>query len=1134
MIQPAAKVYDTKKAEKEIQEWWKSFGVYEKVKDLRSKEKPWYFLDGPPYASGSIHLGTAWNKIIKDAILRYKTMCGLNVRRQPGWDCHGLPIEVKVEEKLGIKTKKEIEERIGVENFIQSCKDWALEHVSIMTEQFKSLGVWMDWDDPYITFKKEYIESAWWTVKRAYEKELLKKDLRVIHWCPRCETALAEHEVRGEYEDVQDPSLYARFKLRDRPNEYLLIWTTTPWTLPADVAVCVNPEYEYARVKAGEEIYILAEPLVEKVMGELGIKEFSVVEKKKGKELEGLKYEHPLLQEVPKQSEFVEHHRVICGEHVTLEEGTGCVHTAPGHGEEDFVVGAKYKLPVFSPVGQDGKFTADAGKYAGIFVKKADATILEDLKQNGVLMKHGTVMHSYPHCWRCQTPLIFRATDQWFLMVKDMKPLILENNSKLVSWVPDWVAVRYANGVESVGDWCISRQRYWGIPIPIWICSDCGEITVVGGLEDLQNLSAKIAKLVPTRKLVALPPVEKVEVPAQVQPPAESKPEPVREVLSEITNVVQQPVPEKTEAPKEPEFVEVVVMEEVFDELPEEMDLHRPGVDKVVIKCKKCGGKSRRVPDVLDVWFDSGIASWATLGYPKSEEDFKALWPSEFITEGEDQVTKWFYSQQVLSNVAFDAAPYKRVLMHGFVLDEKGRKMSKCLGNVIEPREVMEKYGADVLRLYMLSTNPPWEDLKFSKVGVDGASRMINVLWNVHVFATTYLSLDSFDPGSVDMDRIRESFQKEDLWLLSRVNSLTRDVGQAMESLDIHRAVRAISNFILEDLSRWYIRLIRERVWIEKEDPRKLAAYVTIFQTMHVLTRLLAPFAPHVTEVIYRDLVRAASEGSPESVHMLPWPAVDEWAIDQNLEAGMGAVRDFGEAAARLRQEAGLKLRWPIKKAIVQISDEKMVGMIKGLGLLQDQLNCKELALLGPKEDMFEPKLKLDEKKLKGEFGGLAPAIMGLLSRLGSARVHGEIQQYGFIGLNVGGQKIRIPAEFVDFEEDIPAGFVLAKMEAGRLAIDTKITPQLKAEGMAREIVRRLQMMRKEMDLAMEERADVVIGVPGAEELRLLAGQQSYLTQEVRINHLSIERIDEVAGEGNVKDWEIDGATFRLLIRRLT
>ncbi|MEW6593162.1 MAG: isoleucine--tRNA ligase, partial [Candidatus Hadarchaeota archaeon] len=939
MIQPAAKTYDARKAEREIQEWWSTAKIYEKVKELHSNEKPWYFLDGPPYASGSIHLGTAWNKIIKDSILRYKTMCGFNVRRQPGWDCHGLPIEVKVEEKLGVKTKKEIEERIGVENFIKSCKDWALEHVTMMTGQFKKLGVWMDWDKPYITFTNDYIESAWWTVKRAYERNLLRKDLRVIHWCPRCETALAEHEVRGEYYDDRDPSIYVRFRLRDRPNEYLLIWTTTPWTLPADVAVCVHPEHPYAKVQVGEDFYILAEALVGKVMAELELKDYKIVERKKGAEIEGLKYEHPLLEEVPKQQEYIEHRRVICGDHVTLEEGTGCVHTAPGHGEEDFVIGSKYKLPVFSPVGADGKFTADAGKYSGLFVKVADSTITEDLKKKGVLMKHGIVLHSYPHCWRCQTPLIFRATDQWFLIVKEMKPLILERNSRGAKWVPDWVATRYSNGVESVGDWCISRQRYWGIPIPIWVCASCGDIDVVGGLEELQKLSGKQLG---------------------------------------------------------------------------ELDLHRPGVDAVTTKCQKCGGESRRVPDVLDVWFDSGVASWASLKYPKAEEDFKRLWPSEFITEGEDQVTKWFYSQQVLSVVALEDVPYKNVLMHGFVLDEKGRKMSKSLGNVIDPGEVVEKYGADVLRFYMLSTNPPWEDLKFSRTGIDIVNKMMNVLWNVHVFTTNYMALDMFDPNSVDIGVVRENFSKEDLWLLSRAGNLASETGQAMESLDIHRATRAISNFILEDLSRWYIKLIRERVWVERDDPKKLAAYVALYQTMHMLMRIMAPFTPHVAEYIYRDLVRSVFKDSPESVHMLPWISSDEISVDQGLEEGMEAVREVVEAAARLRQDSGIKLRWPVKSTLIKVSDEATVRKLAGLEkLLQGQLNCKELRLLLPGENMFGLRLKLSEKKLKEKFGGLAPLVAASVERLGVSRVTEAIKHQGFVGLNVSGRKIQVTADAV-------------------------------------------------------------------------------------------------------------------------
>lgn len=996
MIQPAAKAYDAKKSEREIQEWWRASGTYEKVKQMRSGAAPWYFLDGPPYASGSIHLGTAWNKIIKDTILRYKSMRGFNVTRQPGWDCHGLPIEVKVEEKLGVKTKKDIEQKIGVENFIQSCKQWALEHVALMTEQFKRLGVWMDWDNPYITFKNDYIESAWWTLKLAYERGLLRKDMRVIHWCPRCETALAEHEVRGEYCDVKGPSLFARFKLRDRLNEYLLIWTTTPWTLPADVAVCVHPEYEYARVSVGNDIYILAKSLVEKVMGELGISDYRVLDSVKGKLLEGLQYEHPLLDEVPKQREYVNHHRVICGEYVTLEEGTGCVHTAPGHGEEDFVVGARYGLPVFSPVGPDGKFTEEAGKYSGMFVKDADPVILDDLQRKGTLMKSGVIVHSYPHCWRCQTPLLFRATDQWFLEVEEVKSGILEKNAERVQWVPDWVATRYVNGVESVGNWCISRQRYWGIPLPIWVCEKCKNMTVVGGLDELRNLSS----------------------------------EPIGDI-----------------------------------------DLHRPHVDQITFKCAKCGGESKRAPDVLDVWFDSGIASWASLGYPKRSELFKQLWPSEFITEGEDQVTKWFYSQQVVSVIAFNEVPYKRVLMHGFALDEHGRKMSKSIGNVVEPQEVIDKYGADALRFYMFSANPPWEDLKFNWEAIEIVNKMLNVLWNVHVFATTYMSLDDFDPNKINLDLVRANLLPEDLWMISRANSTAREVTKALEELDLHHASRAIANFVLEDLSRWYVRLVRERVWIEKNDPRKLAAYVVLYQAVHILVRLLAPFMPHMSEVIYRELVKSVSPKAPESVHMLSWPSVDERAIDTALEQGMSVVRGLVEAGAAARQQAKLKLRWPVHKAVVQTSRELRTYLKPLEQLLRAQLNCKELVLVGPNEY---------------------------------------------------------------FDKEISEGFALIQTEFGKIAIDTKITSELKAECLARELVRRLQTMRKEMDLGMEERIDVDVGVKTEENLRLLAAQQKYISREVRVKNLRIRRAEEIAGKGYLKDWNIDGDSFRLLVKRLS
>jgi len=1061
MIQPAVKFYDAKKTEREVQDWWLSAGIFEKVRNLHAEAKTWYFLDGPPYASGSIHLGTAWNKLIKDTVMRYKTMCGLNVRRQPGWDCHGLPIEVKVEELLGIKSKKDIEQKIGVDEFIQQCKKWANDHVALMTEQFKQLGVWMDWSDPYITFKRGYIESAWWTLKRAYERGLVKRDMRVIHWCPRCETALAEHEVRGEYQDDVDPSLYVRFRLRERPNEYLLVWTTTPWTLPADLAVCVNPDYDYSEVEVGQDIYIMATALVEKVMGELGITDYKEVGSVKGASLEGLQYEHPLLEEVPKQKEFVQHHRVILGNHVTLDEGTGCVHTAPGHGEEDYAVGIRYSLPVFSPVGPDGRFTEEAGKYVAAFVKSADISIMEDLQKKGLLMKQGNLSHQYPHCWRCQSPLLFRATEQWFLKVGDIKSSIIKKNSEKVEWVPDWASIRYANGVESSGDWCISRQRYWGIPLPIWICEKCKDITIIGGLGDLASMS-----LVPIG----------------------------------------------------------------------DIDLHRPHVDRVEVKCAKCGGSSKRVPDVLDVWFDSGVASWASLGYPKSQDLFKQLWPADFITEGEDQVTKWFYSQQVVSAAAFDDLPYRRVLMHGFALDEKGRKMSKSLGNVVNPGDVVSKNGVDVLRLYILGANPPWEDLRFSWKNLDIVQRMVGVLWNVHVFTTTYMALDEFDPNKVDMEKASANLLPEDLWMISRVNSVAQEVTAALKSLDLHSAVRAISSLILEDISRWYVRSVRERVWIEKKDPKKIAAYVVLYQAMHVLVRLLAPFAPHVSEVIYRDLVKVVNPRSPESVHMLPWPSVDESAIDKRLEEGMKMVRAFVEASATVRQQAKLKLRWPVNTVAIKASTNENLESLHGLeGLLRNQLNCKELVVSGPNERLkgMGLKVKIDGTLLVEKFGSLAQRVIELVRIMDAQRLAEELDRHGFVGLQFDGYKLSIHQGLIQFEEESSDGIVVAQTDFGKLAIDTRMTPQLEAESMARELVRRLQTMRKDMDLGMEERVDADIGVAKEDDLTLLGMQQDYISREVRVRNLRICRFEDVVGEGHVKDWNIDGDNFRLLVKRV-
>jgi isoleucyl-tRNA synthetase len=969
-IKPAGP-YRIPESEKEIQRWWEEEKIYEKVKGRGGRN--WYFLDGPPYASGSIHLGTAWNKILKDVILRYKSMRGYRVRRQPGWDCHGLPIEVKVEELLGIRSKKEIEERVGIEKFVEECRNWALRHVATMTEEFKRLGVWMDWEDPYLTLRDDYVECAWWTLKKAHEKGLLEKSLRVIHWCTRCETALAEHEVRGEYQDRTDPSVYLRFKLKGPERRYLLVWTTTPWTLPADLAVCLHPDFTYVEIQVGEDRYILAEGLAEKVAAELGW-EYQILERRKGVELEGLEYEYPLLEEVPKQKEF--RHRVILGEHVTLEEGTGCVHTAPGHGEEDFEVGQRYGLPAFCPVDARGRFTQEAGKYAGLYVKDADKIILSDLKGKGLLVKEGTIVHSYPHCWRCHTPLLFRATEQWFLRTSKIKELLLEKNSA-VEWFPDWVRERYVNGVESVGDWCLSRQRYWGIPMPIWVCGKCGNELLVGSRRELEERGGK---------------------------------------------------------PR---------------------TLHRPAVDEVLLRCEKCGGEMRRIPDVLDVWFDSSIASWASLGYPAQTSKLSP-WPSDFVTEGEDQVTKWFYAQQVSSVIAFGEVPYRQVLMHGFALDEKGRKMSKSLGNVVEPMEVVEKYGADALRFYVLSS-PPWEDLKFSIRELTNAQRLLNTLWNAHVFATTYMALDSFDPDRMGKE-VTQQLKIEDRWILSRINTLILAVTSSLERYEPHAAVRALATFIQEDLSRWYIKLIRRRTWVEVEDPSKTAAYFTLHRVLTTLSRLLAPFIPHLSEKIYRGL------GGAGSVHLCDWPEPEEKLIDKGLEDGMEMVRKLVEAGTSARQAAGLKLRWPVKTVVVEAAPGMQEKIKPFLEILSSALNCKELVLCGPGE------------------------------------------------------------------KPLPSRRSTSESVYGRVTVDTELTTELKAEALAKEIVRRFQVMRKEMALGMEERVDGEVCL-GEESLDLVRRMEDYIKQEARIRTLHFSTAPQLSGFR--KEFDLEGEKCVLSLLKL-
>ncbi len=802
--------------EEEIMEFWIKNRIYDKVKELRKGGKRFYFLDGPPYASGSIHIGTAWNKILKDVYIRFYRMLGFNVRDQPGYDTHGLPIENKVEKELEFKAKGDIE-KYGVDNFIKKCREYATKYIDIMNNQFADLGVWMDWTHPYMTLTNEYIEGAWHTFKKAYEKGFLYKDVYPVHICPHCETVVAYNEI--EYKKLTDTSIYVKFPIEGKDNEYIVIWTTTPWTLPANTGVMVNPKLEYCKIKVDNEFFIIAKSLVETVMKKIG-KGYEIVETFPGKNLEGLKYKSPLENLFEIQKNLKNGHRIVLSEqYVSAEDGTGLVHCAPGHGKEDYKVGKENGLPLLSPVKINGTYTDDCGEFSGVFVRSANEKIISYLDEHGYLLHKENITHDYPVCWRCGSPLIMISLPQWFFKVTSIRDKLLEENEK-VNWHPSWAKKRFENWLLSLEDWPISRQRYWGIPLPIWECPKCGNIKVIGSMEEL---GVKLD------------------------------------------------------------------------------DLHKPDIDKVTIKCDKCGAEMKRVPDVMDVWFDSGVASWATLGYPSNKEMLEKWWPADLNIEGPDQIRGWWNSQIITSVMTFGRAPFKSIMLHGFMLDAHGIKMSKSLGNNVKPEDVIEKYSRDTLRAYLVSI-PAGENIYFNWGEVDNISKLLNIIRNTNKFVSTYVKSSG-----------NENLKIEDKWILSKLSKLEKDVKKNLLSYKTNKAIELILSFAIDDFSRWYIKLIRPRVRDIYTKDDKQGAFYTMYTVMRELSKLLAPFTPFLAEDIYQNLNSIKQE--KESVHMEDFPSMD--MIDENINDKMEVVKEIFDAVTSLRQENKVKLRWPLKKAVI-------------------------------------------------------------------------------------------------------------------------------------------------------------------------------------------------------------------------
>ncbi|MCX6696965.1 MAG: isoleucine--tRNA ligase [Methanoregula sp.] len=1052
--------FDAKRIEHEVQEYWRIHETYKAVKQHRITGRAFFFVDGPPYTTGHIHLGTAWNKILKDSILRYHRMNGRNVIDRAGYDMHGLPIEVRVEQQLGFVSKKDIE-TFGIQNFIDKCRDFAVENKNLMDTQFENLGVWLDFTNAYQTVKPEYIEAAWWTLARAEEKGMLERGNRVVNWCPRCETAIADAEV--EYWDETDPSVFVKFPITGKENESLVIWTTTPWTLPANVAVAVAKAFVYARVHAtknGREEYLwIAEPLVKSVLKKGRYQDYKVLETKTGSDLVGWKYDSPLAGSVPLQRDIA--HKVVPADFVAMEN-TGMVHIAPGHGWDDYVLGTKEGLAIVCPVDGAGKFRDEAGVFAGQYVRDANQNVLDTLGE--YLIAQENVVHRYGHCWRCKTPIIFRATSQWFLKISEMRDMMLSEVAK-VTWYPEWAgSARFYDWIKDARDWCISRQRYWGIPIPVWVCGKCDTYRVIGTIKELEEASGKSLK-----------------------------------------------------------------------------DPHRPFVDLVTIPCT-CGGEMKRVEDIFDVWFDSAVASWATLGFPGKTSEFDALWPADFITEGQDQTRGWFYSQLGASTIAFGRAPYKSVCMHGFALDAEGKKMSKSQGNVVSPEEVIAKVGVDVLRLYVLSSSAPWDDLKFNWDGVATINRAVNILWNVYRFPMPYMILDHFEPKSKDgvwdgtfvTSHILE-MPDEDRWIISRVNSVATAVDASMKECQLHRATRELTNFILEDLSRWYVQLVRPRMWLEGESKEKLFAYETIYYVMRRLIGLLAPFCPHIAEEIYRNL-RCTND--PASVHMLDWMVCEPGLVNAELEHAMELARSFDDAVQNARQAGKRKLRWPVGEVVIVTDKEPVKDAVARLNTIcMDRANARKVTVVMGRWERVGWHAEPVMKALGPVFGRNAPKVKAAIEKADGNLLKIETDAGRTVTLVEGDDQFEIGAPHVTFTEKLPADVFSAPMDDATVYVDVALTPDLEAEGYAREVIRRIQEMRRQLDLAVEDFIVVDAAVADNRICEIVrGGWREGIAEEVRARELALHNTETPATAAGayqlVKEWDVEGVAMTIAISR--
>ena len=1037
--------------EKKVEEFWKENHIFEKSMENRKEGETYTFYDGPPTANGKPHIGHVLTRVIKDMIPRYRTMKGYMVPRKAGWDTHGLPVELEVEKKLGLDGKEQIEE-YGMEPFIKQCKESVWKYKGMWEDFSSTVGFWADMEHPYVTYYDDYIESEWWALKEIWNKKLLYKGFKIVPYCPRCGTPLSAQEVSQGYKTVKERSAVVRFKVVGE-DAYFLAWTTTPWTLPSNVALCVNPDETYCKVKAADGYtYYMAEALLDKVLGKIakeeGEKAYEVLETYKGTDLEYKAYE-PLFacagEAAAKQKKKA--HFVTCDNYVTMSDGTGIVHIAPAFGEDDSRIGRNYELPFVQFVDGQGNLTKET-PYAGVFVKKADPMVLTDLDKEGKLFDAPKFEHDYPHCWRCDTPLIYYARESWFIKMTAVKDDLIRNNNT-INWIPESIGKgRFGDWLENVQDWGISRNRYWGTPLNIWQC-ECGHMHSIGSRQELFEMSG--------------------------------------------------------------------------DERAKTVELHRPYIDEITLKCPECGGEMHRVPEVIDCWFDSGAMPFAQHHYPfENKELFEQQFPANFISEAVDQTRGWFYSLLAESTLLFNKAPYKNVIVLGHVQDENGQKMSKSKGNAVDPFDALNKYGADAIRWYFYINSAPWLPNRFhGKAVVEGQRKFMSTLWNTYAFFVLYADIDNFDPTKYELNY--DQLPVMDKWLLSRLNTTVQAVDNDLANYKIPEAARALQEFV-DEMSNWYVRRSRERFWAKGMEQDKINAYMTLYHALVTIAKTAAPMIPFMTEDIYQNLVRSVDKDAPESIHLCDFPTVNEAWIDKDLEADMKELLEIVVLGRACRNTANIKNRQPIGTMYVK-AEKKMSEFYTDI--IADELNVKEVKFADDVESFISYSFKPQLRTVGPKYGKLLGGIRQALTDINGTAAMNELRTNGVLKLDINGNNVELTEEDLLIETAQTEGYVSESDGETSVVLDTNLTPELIEEGFVREIISKIQTMRKEAGFEVMDK--IVVYAHGNDKIQdVMKAHEDEIKSEVLADEMVLGETD-----GYVKEWNINKEAVTMGVKKL-